>query len=307
MLRLALIVTLPALLSACTLLNPAFDECDSQDCRAEASGAEQGEGDTGEGGTGTVDDTTGEGDTSDGETGTLPLPSCPNTEEVVFHIERDTFLVAGPGEGGTCFISWDYEQDVPNPGPPQLPCAALDFGGAALHSVCSTGECLSHWLGRFDVEGWQDLAPSVKDAKLQLTAKVSSAEGFEPTVVELGVTDTTVYGNCNTWKAGPGWGEQAGECVTTYQYAALPNEWGELIQSLDLAPVIGAGIVPPSELADHSFTILIDPGIVAGWLANPATHTGVVLRSGSGTMPGLALYAQESPQPPKLALQLCLE
>ncbi|MFO7562284.1 MAG: hypothetical protein R6X02_06545 [Enhygromyxa sp.] len=317
--------TTPILLIGCTYDNPAFDDCDGPDqCLAEDSGTgdqgpgdgdsgdgnpgdgESGDGDgDGESGDGDGDSGDGDGESGDGDGDPNALPACPETVKLELLVVKDTFLVAGPEEGGICIVGWDLDLWQPKFNEFQQPCSGLGFGAAALHWVCNNGSCKSAWLGRFNVGGYAEQAPKVTSAKVEFWSKVVNEELNHASLYTLGV-DHSVFGDCNDWEPGDGWGAQVSGCETSWKYAAQPHLWS-IDELLGNSQALGTAPIPAGELVEHQVIIPIASELAQGWLVNDPHHLGVILRSQAWLPTEFMLMAKESDKPPRLVLEVCSE
>ena len=301
---LSIVIVMPTLVIACSKPNPAFEDCDSP-ALCEDADADAGDGDGDGDDASTAPNTTGEA---------YPLPTCPETVEIAVEIAQDTFLDATPADFEGCVIDWNYDIDMPLP-PGNLPCQSLDFGGVPMHWACggsssdrgNLGLCDSTWLGQFAVEDWHDQAPVVTKAHFKVSAKIKNLNQVLVSIHELDMPPT-VYGECGEWMAGEGYGQPPEDCVTTYWYAAWPEEWSIAALPLDETTTIAATNTPVSaEHLYHDLMLPVDETLVEGWLSGKIPHPGVLLTSAATIPTQFNMLAQGSESPPQLLVELCTD
>jgi hypothetical protein len=220
---------------------------------------------------------------------------------------QDTFLDGGgSGNGSGCMIDWDFGMNQPLYG--NGLCAGLDFGGSPGHWACGGGECLSMWLGKFDLSEWMQLPVSVQEAGFSFTARYKNGEPNVALAYEFDPSNVN-FGECLEWHAGTGKGEPPSECATTFAHSAFPTYWQGPPAIQLQAMAIAAGNLPATgdnEFIEHSFVMPVAAGLVQGWLSGQTTHDGVLVSSGAWGPTELYLFAQGSAKPPELQARLCL-
>lgn len=298
------------LLGGCTRDNPAFKaDTGSADETSPLTG--DGDGDTQEE-TGSADgsdsaetDASGSSEEGGDGDGDLPLPDCADGFDwITVPVKEDNFVYAGFLSDSGCVLdpgdANSGGQFPPLYGPPQIPCAQLNFGHAPDFFLYTSGEGRSGYLGRLDLERFTDRGIVVNQAHYKFAIPFSGIDG------EVALSLAPIREDQETWQAGLGLGNTAIEGESAMVYRNQPESWdgADAFAVVDLSKLLTGQWF----FDDVVVEVEVPYGRVQGWLDEAGRKDpGFLLWSDVVEPYFFYVGAKESPSPPALWIEACVE